>query len=110
MIRELSPIRKVFVQLPLLANRRRLGLRYGLGYGFARWSFVIRRLPFGAQPPDDVVEDWRKEDAEDRHAQHAAEDRQPQCETHLRAGTLSQHQWNHAQNKRKRGHQNRSQT
>ena len=68
-----------------------------------------RRLPRGAEPLDDVVEDRRQEDAEERHAEHAAEDRRAQRPPHLGAGALGDHQRHDAEDEGERGHQDRPQ-
>ena len=44
-----------------------------------------------AQPDNDVEEHRRQEDAEQRHAEHAAEDGNPQRPAHLRPGSGSDH-------------------
>ena len=76
--------------------------------------------PIGASQPDceqlpvrDALdheeEHRRQEDAEQRHAQHAAEDGRAQRPPHFRAGPVGDHQRHHAEDERERRHQDRPQ-
>ncbi len=57
------------------------------------------------EPADDHVEDRREKNAEDGHAQHAAEDGDAEGFAHFRAGALGQDQRNHSQDESEGGHQ-----
>lgn len=67
------------------------------------------RLPPFAEPPHDVIEDRRKKDSEQRHADHAAEDGHPQRLAHLGAGAVGEEQRDDPQDKRHRRHHDRPQ-
>ena len=62
-----------------------------------------------AQPVDDEEEHRRQEDAEQRHAEHAAEDGRAQRPPHLGAGPVRDHQRHHAEDEGERGHHDRPQ-
>ena len=58
---------------------------------------------------DDVEEHRRQEDAEQRHAEHAAEHGRPQRPPHLRPGPRGDDQRHHAEDEGERRHQDRPQ-
>src|SRR6516162_2704771 len=68
------------------------------------------RSGFIAEPFNDVEENRRQEDAEHRDPEHAAENGNAQGPPHFRAGALAGDQWNDAEDKRKRRHQDWPQT
>ena len=68
-----------------------------------------REQPRLAEPLDDVEEHRRQEDAEQRHAEHAAEHRRPQRAPHLGPGPRGDDQRHDAQDEGERGHQDRPQ-
>ena len=61
------------------------------------------------EPQNDGEEDRRQEDAEQRHAHHAAEHGDPQRPAHLRPGPRGHDQRDHSDDERERGHQDRPQ-
>ena len=68
-----------------------------------------REQPRFAEPLDDGEEDRRQEDAEQRHAQHAAEHGDPQRPAHLGPGPRGHGQRDHSDDEGERGHQDRPQ-
>ena len=65
--------------------------------------------PRAAEPVDDVEEHGREEDAENRHAQHAAEDGRAERAAHFRAGAAADQQREDAQDEGEGGHYDRPQ-
>ena len=63
-----------------------------------------------AQPLDHVKEHGREKNAEQRHAEHPAEDGDAERVAHFGPRPVGQHQGNHAEDKSERSHQDRPQT
>ena len=68
-----------------------------------------REQPGLAEALDHGEEDRRQKDAEERHAQHAAEHRDPQRPPHLGPGPRGDDQRDHTEDERERRHQDRPQ-
>src|ERR1700682_663753 len=68
-----------------------------------------RTFALSCQFADDIEEYRRQEDAEQGNPQHAEKDRRPERSTHLGAGPLRDHEWQHAEDEREGGHDDRSQ-
>ena len=63
-------------------------------------------LDSAPQPLEHGVEDGREEDAEHRHAEHAAEHRGAECFAHLRTSARADQERDDSENEREAGHQN----
>src|SRR5262245_14547643 len=72
-----------------------------------RGGFDGGRTAGGHESPDDGEEHGRQQDSEEGHADHAGEDGRPERPPHLGPGPVGDHQREHAEDERERGHDDR---